>query len=103
MLNLKIITLLGGLVFSHFCWADSCPNPLPQVTLQLSAEQWVTTQTAKVTVAMDALLNKEQLATAQQNFQAALNKIAGDATWHIIHFSQSESKANLEQLHAVAE
>lgn len=84
-------------------YADSCQNPLPQVTMQLTAEQWVTTQTAKVIVVLDASLNKNQLGKAQDNFQNALKKIAAEGVWHITEFSRSPTKTNLEQLHAVAE
>jgi len=99
-----VILCLSSLSGCISAWGDSsCANVLPQVSLQLSAEQWVTTQTAKVSVALDALLNKEQLAKVQDNFQAALKKIAPDAVWHITEFSRSPSKTNLEQVHAVAE
>lgn len=106
MRKLSVILMIGALsgMVSASAWAqDPCTGILPQVTLQLTAEQWVTTQTAKVSVALDALLNKEQLAKAQDNFQAALKKIAPEAVWHITEFTRSPSKTNLEQLHAVAE
>lgn len=97
--------LLIGLCCSWplFANAQSCSTLLPQITMQLSAEDWVTTQTAKVTVVLDASLKKDQLATAQENFTASLNKIASDVKWHIIEFSRTGAKSNLEQVHAVAE
>ena len=79
----QLIIFLLGSCLSGASYGQSCPDLLPQVSLQLTAEQWVTTQTSKVTVAMDALLNKEQLAKAQGNFQAGLNKIASGVEWHI--------------------
>ncbi len=97
-----IIFLIGSCLFGA-AYGQSCLDLLPQVSLQLTADQWVTTQTSKVTVAMDALLNKDQLAKAQGNFQAGLNKIASGIEWHITEFSRTGSKANLEQIHAVAE
>lgn len=100
--RILMVSALSGMM--SVAWAQApCAGILPQVTLQLTAEQWVTTQTAKVSVALDALLNKEQLASAQANFQAALKKIAPEAVWHITEFTRSASKTNLEQLHAVAE
>lgn len=83
--------------------ANSCGDTLPQITLQLTAKQWVTTHTAKVSISLEALLNKEQLSKVQDNFQLALKKIAPEGEWRITEFSRSPSKANLEQLQAVAE
>lgn len=104
MKALMIAISCGVLSCATPALADSaCANILPQITLQLTAEQWVSTQTANVSVALDALLNKEQLSKAQDNFQAALKKIAPEGVWHITEFSRSAGKTNLEQLHAVAE
>ena len=73
MKKLVWLILCSELSFLTPAWADNnCANVLPQVSLQLTAEQWVTTQTARVSVSLDALLNKNQLAKAQENFQAAL-------------------------------
>jgi hypothetical protein len=102
----KIMTALFFTVLSVNIQAEantSCADILPQITLQLTAEEWVTTQTAKVSVTLDALLNKEQIAKAQDNFQSALKKIAPEVVWHITEFSRSPGKTSLEQLHAVAE
>lgn len=101
----KSLTTVVALIFAApgLAIAQDCNNFLPQVTLQLTAEEWVTTQTARVSVSLDALLNKPQLARAQEDFQAALSKIAPEGVWHITEFSRSASKTNLEQVHAVAE
>lgn len=105
MNKIKIYGTIGGLLLcsSSLAADSSCNNVLPQVNLQLRAEQWVTTQTAEVSVALDALLNKEQVAKAQDNFQAALKKIAPEGQWHITEFTRSAGKTSLEQLHAVAQ
>lgn len=104
MKKIKIYAIISSLLIGSSALADSsCNNVLPQVNLQLRAEQWVTTQTAEVSVALDALLNKEQLAKAQDNFQASLKKIAPEAEWHITEFTRSAGKTSLEQLHAVAQ
>ncbi len=104
MKKLILLILCSELSFLAPAWADTnCASVLPQVSLQLTAEQWVTTQTARVSVSLDALLNKNQLAKAQENFQAALKRIAPEGVWHITEFSRAPSKTNLEQLHAMAE
>lgn len=97
--------LIASLILaaSNSSAAPDCNNFLPQVSLQLSSEEWVTTQTAKVIIVLDALLNKQQLARAQKDFQSALSRIAPEGVWHITEFSRSASKTNLEQVHAAAE
>jgi hypothetical protein len=97
------LILCLGIVTAENSLAESCSYSPPQVSLQLTAETWVTTQSAKVTVSWDAALNKEQLANAQNGFQQALSKLAPNATWHITEFTRTPSKTNLEQIHATAE
>jgi hypothetical protein len=104
MKKIMIPLLLGALSLSAPAWADNtCASNLPQVSLQLTAEEWVVTQTARVSIALDGLLNKKQLASAQEDFQTALKNIAPEGNWHITEFSRTPSKTSLEQLHAVAE
>ncbi len=103
MKKILVLLTLSSLSYGALALADSACTNLPQISLQLTAEQWVTTQTAKVSIALDALLNKEQVAQAQDNFQNGLKKIAPEGAWHITEFSRSAGKTDLEQLHAVAE
>ncbi len=92
-----------GFFLTQNVLAENCTYSPPQVSLQLTAEDWVSTHTAKVTLVWDASLNKKQLINAQADFQQALNKFAANTIWHITEFTRSPSKTNLEQVHAVAE
>lgn len=92
-----------GIFALQTVYAENCAYTPPQVSLQLTAETWVSTQTAKVTIAWDASLNKKQLANAQNSFQQALHQFAANSTWQIIEFTRTPTKTNLEQVHAVAE
>jgi hypothetical protein len=73
-----------------------------RVTYQINAEEWAVTNTAKVTVSVDAALDKIGLASINQQVIANLKKIA-DADWHISNFTRSQDKTGLETVHVEAE
>lgn len=77
--------------------------PLDKVSFQLSAEQWATTQTAKVTVRVNATLTDSQLGAIHTVLMNNLKKIAADAKWHITEFNRSKNQSGLEQLYATAQ
>jgi len=77
--------------------------PLDKVSFQLTAQQWATTKTAKVTVNINATLTDEQLGTIHGTLLTDLKKIAPDANWHLTQFSRSKNQSGLEQLFARAE
>lgn len=84
--------------------ADILPtSPLNVITMQLSAEQWVSTQTAKVTVTIDASLDKNRLATIHQDILKNLNKISNKAPWQITAFNRTPAQSGLENLQAIAQ
>lgn len=76
---------------------------LNKITYQATVERWATTDTAKVTVAMDAALDKVGLASANSHVIESLNKIAPNAGWHVTQFSRMQDKSGLEMLHVEAE
>lgn len=96
----KLMLLL--LVLPVFAFAAKTPV-LNQISLQLSAEQWATTQTANVTVSVDASLDKIGLANAQQTIIRQLTKIANGVDWHIVVFNRSQDQSGLEKLRVEAE
>jgi hypothetical protein len=99
----KILFFILG-VTSSVAMAMPCGQPiLHEVVLSLSADQWVGTTTAKVTVIVDATFNQQQLDHAQTKIIESLRKISSAGDWHITDFSRTENQAKLEQLHVVAE
>lgn len=112
---LKAFLFSTGLLFSTFVAAQTTstsqsqtPNPFPmqpvlhQITFNVNAEQWVTTQNADVQVGVDATLNQNQLATAHTDIMDKLNKLA-NGEWHIIQFNRTQNSSGLEQLNVVAQ
>jgi hypothetical protein len=80
------------------------PQPvINQINLQLSTEQWVTTQNADVIVGVDATLDQSQLAQAHADILQKLNKLSSAAQWHITQFDREQDKSGLEQLTVTAQ
>ena len=79
-----------------------CPR-LNKIQLQVSAEQWVTTKTAKVIVGVDASLDQGGLDKLQSDVIANLNKLAKDTQWRITTFDRNQEQSDLEKVHIEAE
>lgn len=72
------------------------------VAYPLTTEKWVSSSTAKVTVSVDASLDKLALASANAQVTEKLSKIA-KADWHITEFTRSQDLSGLEKLHVEAQ
>lgn len=79
------------------------PARLNKVTFQMTAEQWVTTKTAKITIGVDATLNENQLSKVRTDILTKLGKLAPGAEWHITIFDRSQDNSGLEKLHIEAQ
>lgn len=76
--------------------------PMNDVTFTLTAQEWAKTDQAKVTVAVNATLNKMALAKMREQIMGNLNKIA-QGSWHITEFERSQDSSGLEKLYVEAE
>ena len=101
----KILCLvLASLIFPFVASAQILPPAqLNRIYYQFTEERWATTNTAKVTVNLDAALDKIGLNNINNYILANLNKIAEKAEWHIIEFARTKDNTELEKLHVVAE
>ncbi|KTD13644.1 hypothetical protein Lgra_0779 [Legionella gratiana] len=106
----QIIRVLAFMVVTPFAVAGNVlppPPPQPQLVLdkidfQLSAKQWVTTQTALLGVTINVTLSSADLVKARADIMERLNKIAkGD--WHLIQFDRSQDSSGLEKLYVQAQ
>ncbi len=77
--------------------------PMNKVSFNLSEDAWVATDTAKVIVTIDALLNQKQMQDAYSGIINKLKKLSNKGQWHITDFQRSETKANLEEVTVTAE
>lgn len=100
----QVTGLLALLAFSPLGLAsDDVPQMvLDKVQFQVSAKQWVTTQTALLSVSVNVTLNSADLVRARADILNSLNKIAkGD--WHLISFDRSQDNSGLEKLDVQAQ
>jgi len=75
---------------------------LDKVLFQISTKQWVTTQTALLSVNINVTLSSADLVKARSDIMERLNKIAkGD--WHLVEFDRSQDSSGLEKLYVQAQ
>ena len=100
-----IYTIAVVILCTMSAFAQAMPHKLPpvdKVIYQVSVEDWVTTVTAKVEVAIDVSLDTEGLAKARSGILSKLQHIAkGD--WQITGLERSQDQSGLERLSARAE
>lgn len=75
---------------------------LNTISYQISAEKWVNTDTAKVTVVIDATLNQQGMQNLQSNMVQNLKKLV-EADWRVTDFSRNQSQSDLETVSVTAE
>lgn len=75
---------------------------LDKISFQMSAKQWVTTQSALLTVNINATLTNADLVKTRADMMDRLTKIA-KGEWHITNFQRSQDSSGLEKLYANAE
>lgn len=71
---------------------------LNKVTTRFSAEQYVATKTALVTVGISAGVNDTGLQTIQDEVLKKLNDLSNKGEWHIISFDRSLDPSGLEKV-----
>lgn len=104
----KIVGLCLVLGFNATGYSDSLPPPfaplmvLDEVTFQVSAKQWVSTQTALLMVNVNATLDNADLVRARADIMEKLTKIAA-GEWHLTQFDRSQDSSGLEKLYVQAQ
>jgi len=97
MRNFYLLVL--SLLFVHPVWADMLVKPLlNKVSLQLHAEQWVTTQTALVNVGVNASVADQGIVNVQNNVMQKLNQLSNKGEWHVVSFDRQLDKSGLESI-----
>ncbi|KTD05303.1 hypothetical protein OQJ19_03965 [Fluoribacter gormanii] len=104
------VRMLTLMLVTPFAFAEEIippPIPRPQLVLdkidfQLSAKQWVTTQTALLGVNINVTLTSADLVKARADIMERLNKIA-KGEWHLTAFDRSQDSSGLEKLYVQAQ
>lgn len=97
------VGLLSLLVMIPVWAGPGVGSLLNKVTYQLSAEQWVSTKTALVTVGINATVSDSALEKIQDQVLQKLNKLSSEGEWHITSFDRSLDKSGLERLQIAAQ
>jgi hypothetical protein len=84
-------------------WAQVPPPVMDQVVLDLTAEDWVGTETARVTVSADAAASGADAGTQRSDLLTAINGLTPGTQWRIVSFDRSTDQAGLERWRALAE
>ncbi len=84
-------------------YAEKAPIVLNNVNYQVGASQWVKTQSAQVTVAVDATLRNSDMAAVRAQILSQLNGLLSSVNWNVTAFVPSKDKSGLGKLHLEAE
>jgi hypothetical protein len=99
-----VAKILALMVVAPFAIADVIPPrlTLDKILFQVSAKQWVTTQSALLGVNINVTLSNADLVKARSDIMERLNKVAqGD--WHLLEFERSQDSSGLEKLYVQAQ
>jgi hypothetical protein len=81
-------------------WAET---DVHKIIIPLSAEQWVTTKSALVTVGVSASMSGAALEKIQDQILQKLNRLTNQGEWHIIAYERSLDKSGLERAQITAQ
>lgn len=99
-----ILPLLAFLLCSVSTYAgDSLAPLLDTVRLQLHSEQWVTTKSALVNVAVNAAVADKGIEGLQSALMQKLNLLSKEGEWHVLSFDRSQDKSGLESIQIMAQ
>lgn len=99
-----MMSALALMILSPFAFSDNSAAPpvLDKIAFQMSAKQWVNTQTALLAVSINVTLNNADLVKARSEVMDSLNKVA-KGEWHLINFERSQDNSGLEKLFVQAQ
>lgn len=109
---MRILTLASALAL---LWAASIGPALAEsdhhrhgraqdeIGLDIKAEGWVETTTARVIAVVDASLPAGQVGEARAGLRQVLQELAPEAEWHITGFNRAQDPSGLEQWRVEAE
>jgi len=100
----KLLMVAIGSLLSFSAWADVNLDALiNKVTLPLQAEQWVTTQTALVSVMVNAAVTDQGIERMQGDVLQQLKRFSDKGDWHIVSFDRQQDKSGLESIQILAQ
>lgn len=74
-----------------------------KIVFQLQGEQWIESDSANVSVVVDAAGAAADLAALRADIRTVLARLAADADWRIVRFNRNQGATGLETWRVVAE
>jgi hypothetical protein len=100
----KLVFFIVAYFISFAAWAgDGLSTMLNKVTLQLKAEQWVTTKTALVSVTINAAVTDQGIEKIQSSVMQKLTQLSNQGEWHLVSFNRQLDKSGLESIQMMAQ
>lgn len=95
MTRLLLVLLLAMFAAAPPARAEEAPKPDDKVVFEISAEDWITTKTARVVVSVEAAVNAENAGSMRTTMIKAVNDLA-KADWRLTSFNRSQDQTGLE-------
>ncbi len=100
----KWLLLVAGLLAYSAAWAGVDFSQLQnKIMLQLQSQQWVTTNTALVTVGVNASVTDHGIETIQATVMQKLRQLSDKGEWHVLSFDRQEDRSGLENVRISAQ
>jgi hypothetical protein len=100
--RLMIVSLFALVLAAPFSASAEEPKPDDTVAFDLSADDWVSTKTARVTIDVEAAVNASNEGTTRDDMIKSVNSVAkGD--WRLIGFNRAQDNTGLERWSATFE
>lgn len=77
--------------------------PMSDIHFSVSAEKWIKTSTAKVTVNLNAVIKQAELANINSQIMTTLNQLVENQEWHVTQFNRSQDSSGMERIYVMAE
>lgn len=101
-----IVGILLTVSIATPAWAINYTNNdamLNKVIFRLSAEQWVATKSALVTIGVSSAVTDKKLDALQDNVLKKLGELSAQSEWHITDFDRSLDQSGLEKVQISAQ
>ncbi len=96
MKRLAALLTLALLAFPFAARAEECQKPDDSVVLSLSSENWVTTQTARVILGVEAAVTGEASGATRAEMAKAVDSVI-KAEWKLTAFSRMQDQTGMER------
>jgi len=104
-MKLSYLCAMGGLLSCSIALAGhkQVQDFLNQVAYPVTVETWVESNTAQVTLNINATAQGKDLTLIRDKISAGLKQLSPSTKWHLTAFTRTETDSGLEQIQAQAQ